>query len=277
MPEFPGEAVYLWLFDDVRNAVQHGLFATGLDHFERTGRREIELGLRKPLPRKTLSLKWLKGSGIEIGALHNPLSVYPEHAQVTYVDRLDVPALRQHYPELASTPLVPVGIIDDGEKLEAVANDSQNFVIVNHVIEHTEDPIGALNTWFRVVRPGGMVYLGVPDKRYTFDRNRVNTPWLHMVADHEYGADGTRRQHFEEWVRYVGQHSEPDVVESMVAALMEQNYSIHFHVWDADSFSDFIVHYRDAYNPGFVMKDFEVCPEHSEIVFVLEKTQASVV
>lgn len=274
MVSYPGEAIYLWLFDDVRNAVQQGAFASGQDHFDQNGQREIELGLRKPLPRKALSLKWLEGAGIEIGALHNPLSVYSERAQVTYVDRLDVPALRQHYPELANLPLVPVGIIDDGEKLETVESDSQDFVIANHVIEHTEDPIGALDSWFRVLRPGGVVYLGVPDKRYTFDRIRVNSPWLHFVADHEYGPEGTRRQHYEEWVRYVGQHTEPDVVDATVASLMEQNYSIHFHVWDADSFTDFLVRYRESYNPRFVMKEYEICPEHSEIIFVLEKTQA---
>jgi len=271
---FPGEAIYLWLFEDVRQAVQRGVVASGELHYQQCGRREIELGLRKLPVRRALSLKWLHGNGIEIGALHNPLGIFPEHAHVTYVDRLDEHSLRQHYPELAHEPLVPVGIIDDGEILDTVVSDSLDFVIANHVIEHTEDPIRALDAWFRVVRPGGVVYLGVPDKRYTFDRQRVNTPWIHLVADHQFGPEGTRRQHFEEWVRYVGHHTDPAAVEAQVSALMEQGYSIHYHVWDADSFSDFLVRYRETRNPGFVLKEYEFNPEHTEMIFVLEKTLA---
>lgn len=272
MDRYPGEAVYLWLFDDVRQAVQRGIVPSGEVHYQQCGRREIEQGLRKLPIRRALSYNWLRGSGIEIGALHNPLGIFPEHARVTYVDRLDEGALREHYPELANEALVPVGIIDDGEKLATVADDSQDFIIANHVIEHTEDPITSLDTWFRVVRPGGVVYLGVPDKRYTFDRERVNTPWTHLVADHQFGAAGTRRQHFEEWVRYVGRHSDPATVEVQVAQLMTQNYSIHYHVWDAESFSDFLVRYRDTYNPDFMLRQYEFNPDHTEMIFVLEKT-----
>ncbi|MFA5871108.1 MAG: hypothetical protein WC858_00125 [Parcubacteria group bacterium] len=78
---------------------------------------------------------YIKGKGIEIGALHNPLIV-PESAKVKYVDRMTVFDLREHYSELSSLDLVIVDIICDGEKLEKIENDSQDFVIANHFFEH---------------------------------------------------------------------------------------------------------------------------------------------
>ncbi len=63
-------------------------------------------------------------------------------------------------------------MIDDGEHLASIGDESVDFVVANHFIEHCRDPIGALTTLLRVVRPGGVVFMAVPDKRQTFDRAR---------------------------------------------------------------------------------------------------------
>ena len=55
--------------------------------------------------RARIAREFLRGSGIEIGPLHSPLTIPPE-ARVRYVDRLSVEALRQQYPELNHLPLV---------------------------------------------------------------------------------------------------------------------------------------------------------------------------
>ena len=126
------------------------------------------------LDRCFLANRYLEGRGLEIGALHHPLPV-PRSVQVRYVDRLSVADLRSHYPELASLPLVPLDLIDDGETLTMVPDGSQDFVIANHFLEHCEDPIKTLGTFFRVLRPGGILYLAVPEKHHTFDRDRPVT------------------------------------------------------------------------------------------------------
>jgi hypothetical protein len=66
--------------------------------------------------RETIARVYLRGNGIEIGALHHPLKV-SRWARVKYVDRLSVPDLREQYPELDSEDLVNVDILDDGESL----------------------------------------------------------------------------------------------------------------------------------------------------------------
>ena len=128
----------------------------------------------------------LRGHGLEIGALHTPFNV-PRGVEVKYVDRLDADELRRHYPELADEHFVRVDIVDDAETLATVAEASQDFVIASHVLEHCENPIGAIRTWLRVLKPGGVILLIVPDKRFTFDKVRPMTT-LGMTGAHFFAA-----------------------------------------------------------------------------------------
>ena len=134
-------------------------------------------------------------------------------------------------------------MIDDGERLGTVADGSQDFVIANHFIEHTQDPIGTLKSHMRVLRAGGVLYMAVPDKRLTFDREREITPLEHVVRDYADGPAWSKRRHFEEWARFVD-----GVDESRIAAradeLIEDDYSIHFHVWTPDAFLEMLSHAR---------------------------------
>ena len=192
--------------------------------------------------RRAIAERYLAGAGLEIGALNVPLEV-PAAATVRYVDRLPVSALRQQYPKIAQQPLVEADILDDGEVLGSIADASQDFLIANHTIEHCEDPISALENWFRVLKPGGILYLAVPDKRYTFDRDREITTIEHLLRDRREGPAGSRQQHYEEWVRYVEAKPEAEIAER-VKFRMEMNYSIHFHVWTQADFLDFLLHCR---------------------------------
>ena len=86
-------------------------------------------------------------------------------------------------------------------------------MIANHLLEHTGDPISTIGNWLRVLRPGGVIYLGVPDKRFTFDIERELTSLEHMIRDYEEGPEISRRQHFEEWARHVERVADERVAE----------------------------------------------------------------
>jgi SAM-dependent methyltransferase len=137
--------------------------------------------------RRELSERYLEGSGVELGALHLPLWT-SERATVRYVDRLDVAGLRQQYPELAEHDLVNVDIVDDGEALSSIEDGQLDFIIANHMLEHTENPIGTIRNHLRKVRDNGVLYYAVPDKWAGFDRERPITPFEHLVRDDREGA-----------------------------------------------------------------------------------------
>jgi SAM-dependent methyltransferase len=189
------------------------------------------------LDRTAIAGLFLKGEGIEIGALHNPMPV-PPGVRVRYVDRLTVADLRRQYPELTDAVLVEPDTVDDGERLVRFGDRSVDFVIANHFLEHCEDPIATLKTFARVLRAGGCAYLAVPDMRHTWDRDRAPTTLDHLIDDHERGPQISRRRHFEEFAQAMHNLAGDPMYKNTIhlltdpAYLQRVNYSIHFHVWD---------------------------------------------
>ncbi|HEY4396918.1 MAG TPA: class I SAM-dependent methyltransferase [Acidimicrobiia bacterium] len=209
---------------------------------------------------------WLQGDGIEIGALHLPLGV-PRGARVRYVDRLTVEEQRLQYPELAGARLPPVDVVGSADDLSPFGNSSVDFVIANHLLEHVEDPIGALLEFERVLRPGGVVYLGLPDQRRTFDRERELTSVPHLLRDHEDGVLTSRRDHYVEWARHVV-HVQPDDLDDYVESQMSDEYSIHFHCWQPDTFLDFFVAAREKIGLDFQVVAFAPPERDDDFEFI---------
>jgi SAM-dependent methyltransferase len=189
--------------------------------------------------RELVAATYLRGEGIEIGALHQPLRV-PASTRVKYVDRMTAADLRRQYEELAGFTLVETDIIDDGERLTTIGNETQDFVIANHFIEHCQNPILTFQNLLRVMRPGGVLYLAVPDKRFTFDIDRPCTTVEHLMRDFTEGPEWSRRQHFEEWTRLVNKNTDEAQITAEVTHLMDIDYSIHFHVWTANELLELV-------------------------------------
>jgi hypothetical protein len=237
---------------------------------------------RDPAPvfldaRREFAERFLAGEGLEIGALHLPLQT-PARAHVRYVDRMSVEDLRAEYAELAEWDLTPVDVIDDGELLSTIPEASQDFIVANHFLEHCEDPIRTIETHLGKLRPGGVLFYAVPDKRYTFDSRRPLTPLDHMVADHEQGPERSRAGHYDEWTRLVIDGEAPAGTEGAAfeewaarraRELEEDAYSIHMHVWTQAEFLRLILHCRDRLEDAF---DIEAAARQAiEFIVVLRK------
>lgn len=219
--------------------------------------------------RREVARTYLRGQGVEIGALHRPLAV-PKGVKVSYVDRASVPELRRQYPEFKGLPFAPVHILSDGQTLEGIPDASQDFVIANHVIEHMEDPILALKNWLRVLRPRGVIYLVLPDKRFTFDAPRDVTSIEHMLKDHHEGPHVSRADHYRDWAKKVDRVT-PEHVELHAQDLEKRKVSIHYHVWDTPAFTRFLLHAQAELHLPF---EIELLRQNRhETVFILSKAE----
>ncbi|MCB1037571.1 MAG: methyltransferase domain-containing protein, partial [Acidobacteria bacterium] len=148
-------------------------------------------------------------------------------------------------------------------------DDSLHFVIACHLLEHCEDPLGALGHWLRVLKREGILFLAVPDRRFTFDRRRPNTTFEHLLRDALEGPEASRLQHYLEWVERVEGLPEGDRLDR-VQELVETRYSIHFHVWDAASLKELFTRWMaDAETPAELVR---VCRNRSENLAILRKT-----
>lgn len=223
------------------------------------------------IDRDAVAATYLAGDGIEIGALHNPLKV-SEKARVKYLDRMTVADLRRQYPELEGEALVDVDIVDNGEHLATVADESQDFIIANHFVEHSQNPLLSIANMFRVLRVGGILYMALPDKRYSFDAERPVTSLEHLQRDFDEGPEWSKKGHFEEWARFIDKAGSPDKLERQVNRLMAMDYSIHFHVWGQKEMVEMVMFLRDLHS-------FEIevmLKSGKEQIFVLRKTPALV-
>lgn len=232
-----------------------------------TSHRGAGLVTRLLLNRYTISFLYLRGKGIEVGALHNPLLVAP-WTRVSYVDRMTVAGLRDQYPELKGKKLVPVDIVDDGERLTTIPAGSQDFVIANHFVEHCENPLLAMENMLRVLRPAGVVFLALPDMRYSFDRDRQITPLDHLLRDYREGPEWSRRAHFEEWVRLVNGVRDAEQVEREVEVLLAKGYSIHYHAWSQHEMAELVLHLQERYPCDIEL----MLRNKGEVIFIIKKS-----
>jgi predicted SAM-dependent methyltransferase len=181
---------------------------------------------------------------------------------------MSVSDLRQQYPELGAVRLVEADIVDNGETLSSIADNSWDFVIANHMIEHCQNPIGALENFLRVIKPGGFVYMGVPDKRYTFDIDRPLTSLDHLIRDYKEGPEWSKIGHYDEYVRLVDKFPEEQVAGRM-QHLLDMDYSIHFHVWTAETFPELLAYCQEKLSHRFEIERLHKNSE--ELIVILRK------
>ncbi|MCW5892517.1 MAG: methyltransferase domain-containing protein [bacterium] len=183
-----------------------------------------------------LASRHLRGVGVECGALQHPLPLPPQ-ARVFYLDRLTAAGARADYPELDGHPLTVPNVVGDVQRLP-LRTASVDFHVGNHLLEHARDPIGGLEEMLRVVRPGGVLYVSVPDCANPLDRLRPVTPFEHLLADHEVEHDRAAEDaaHYREALRSAHPTMARAELDDFVGRMWAQSYSIHFHTFDEPAF-----------------------------------------
>jgi ubiquinone/menaquinone biosynthesis C-methylase UbiE len=83
--------------------------------------------------------------------------------------------------------------VDEGARLQQSSlyqlpftGASFDAVLCNHVLEHVPDLTAAIAELYRVLRPGGLLIVGVPNEGCLMAqaRNRVVQPWIGRTTDH---------------------------------------------------------------------------------------------
>lgn len=211
----------------------------------------------------------LNGRGLEIGPLHRPLPTH-EKMKVDYVDRHTTEELRRDYPELRDLPLVEPNIIDDAESLSTVGNGIYDFVVAAHVIEHMKNPLAAIENWIRVLKSGGMLYLIVPDKRETFDKQRVRTTLGHIVLDYLRPSKERDYEHYLDYSLHV-QKAQWNTMIPEADRLADTDYSIHFHVFLPSDVINVLKWFSENISPIKIIEGPNMSPGSDEFHILVSK------
>jgi SAM-dependent methyltransferase len=243
--------------------------------------------------RERLAASYLKGEGLEIGALHFPLKT-PEGVVVRYVDIAGREENIRRFPELDASRIVNTDHIGNGFELATIPASSQDFIIANHVLEHAGNPLKVLLNWGRVLKPDGILLVTVPVAARCFDRGRRETTLEHFMEDFRVeGAGDARlyrernREHFLEWL----QVSEPNLARARgdAEAIMDgstlekrleemsgaDDVEIHFHTFSEKSYKRLLEHFAAHVAGNFQLMDIRLSRGGAEVAAVLKKLQCN--
>jgi len=252
---------------------------------------------RRPATRAEILLSGIEkhSLGLEIGPSHCPVAAKRDGFNVRVLDHLDAAGLRAKYTDhgVDIAAIEEVDYVWGGQPLEdLVAGERFAWIIASHVIEHVPDLVGFLNSCERILAPGGLLSLAIPDKRYCFDCQRENTALGRVIdvalakpANH---SAGTAAEYFLKVCRKGGRiawgeghagdiepvHGLADALQAMASVREGHYYDLHEWVFTPDSFRSIIRDLRDLRLIGLEERSFHPTRGH-EFFVTLHKAAAA--
>jgi SAM-dependent methyltransferase len=190
---------------------------------------------------REISASKLSGTGVEFGAGANPYPV-PMDCRVKYADLLTAEQLESElYPGQVCHDLIMPDLQSDFDTFNGIEDESMDFIIGCHVIEHTKSPISVIKNAYQKLRPGGQLVLVIPDKEKTFDRARELTTLDHLVLDHESPDRARDYDHYIDFYTNATAYNTPaDQLQATIQENFDKEFAIHYHVWNYKSFSSMV-------------------------------------
>jgi ADP-heptose:LPS heptosyltransferase len=109
----------------------------------------------------------------------------------------------------------------------------------------------------------------IPIKNYTFDKNREITSFEHLNQDFQDNGDSSKFQHYIDWAENVDGLKNSEEILEHAKLLIKMDNRIHFHVWNAESFEEFINKAMAHFNNSFQILHF--VENWDEIIVILKK------
>ena len=126
--------------------------------------------------------------------------------------------------------------ISEAIDLNQIADNSYDFILSSHSLEHTANPIKALTEWARILKPSGKLVLVLPDKRNTFDQYRKYTSFSHLLEDYHNNTLEHDTTHVEE-ILSTFDEKKAGVALGDFEKLISDNYTnraAHHHVFSQE-------------------------------------------
>ncbi len=115
-------------------------------------------------------------SGLEFGALDRPIINHLDY-KIKYADILSTTDLKEFFKadhNVVSANIVDVSFVIKNCDLSTIG-EKFDYIISSHVFEHVPNPVSWLQQASNLLQSNGVLSLVIPDRRYTFDKNRPMT------------------------------------------------------------------------------------------------------
>jgi SAM-dependent methyltransferase len=124
--------------------------------------------------------------------------------------------------------------------MSIVPNESYDFVLSSHQLEHVANPIKALFEFRRVLKKSGILILVLPNSKYNFDHKRDKTTFKHLLEDFNSNMDEGDLTHLKDSLDYTDFSKNYNDYENF-KKLAKDNFNsrvIHHHIFDNKLISD---------------------------------------
>ncbi|MEO5959893.1 MAG: methyltransferase domain-containing protein [Opitutaceae bacterium] len=135
-------------------------------------------------------------------------------------------------------PQRPAGTqwLREATALSGLADNTYDFLLSSHCLEHVANPLAALHEWRRVTRAGGHLVLVLPDPTQTFDHRRPLTTLAHLRNDFARCGAEDDSTHAAEALALHDVSRDPGVgsVDEFRTRVADnaQNRCLHHHIFD---------------------------------------------
>jgi SAM-dependent methyltransferase len=129
--------------------------------------------------------------------------------------------------------------LKEATDLHGIMDQTYDFVLSSHNLEHIANPVKALREWMRVIKPGGAIIAILPNYRRTFDHRRQPTRVDHMLEDYESGASESDLTHLQEILKLhdLSKDSGVGSLDQFHQRSLRnfENRALHHHVFDENN------------------------------------------
>lgn len=186
----------------------------------------------------------LSGLGLELGPYDQP-TVFKSEAQVRYLDWKNREQLVREctHPDLIEQ-IPEIDYVVESNRYGDYISDKFDYIIANHVMEHAPNMIQWLADLGAMMNDGGILFLALPDKKFSFDKYRQDTALSHFVAEYLAGVEAIPREHQIECEIYYDEafvNRPMNVRDKLNLDRIAQklkappHVGIHSHVFDSDT------------------------------------------
>jgi SAM-dependent methyltransferase len=194
-----------------------------------------------------------EGKGVEIGgpsSIFGDQGILPVYAKIPSLDNCNFKNNTLWNSDLyegqsyAYHPTQNNGcqFVRDGIDLQCIQDETYDFLVSSHALEHIANPIKALIEWKRILRSQGYLILVLPCKEGNFDHKRPNTSLVHLLADYINNTQEDDLTHLDEILSLHDLSRDPwagtfDTFKQRASDNFN-NRSLHHHIFHPKMLSD---------------------------------------
>jgi len=155
-------------------------------------------------------------------------------------------------------------IICDGSNMPMLQNESCDFILSCHNLEHFANPLKAIAEWLRILKSGGILLLVLPDPTKTFDRTRKITSFNHLKEDYIKNTSEDDFTHIDEIIRDTDLSIFPLEPGETIIDFIElcnsnsKNRCAHHHVFDFQLLDEIFNYFKISKVVEFKSKPFHL-------------------